>query len=312
MAASSAAACAAASGAAGVGYLLKDRIGDIVNGVVKRVEYGSVIVDLGRGEAIVRRDELIPRELFRNGDRVRAYLFDVRREQPSLGAGDEVEWLDAPDGVLALVRRGEDGARIFGAAPGRFGAGVADKALDTDWQERATLGETYLASASHAYGGPAAAPLPSAAFGARVAAADAFVHVSDTPGRDILEAASAADLPAPAPAPAADETPAEPQAKPIAAGVRIGHVHLKVADLDRALAFYRDVLGLTVNTDVSNDGFRWLTLTTPNQPELEITLQQPDGMPYSDEDKRAIAEMTAKTNCDASTGSGSASVTRFT
>ena len=54
------------------------------------------------------------------------------------------------------------------------------------------------------------------------------------------------------------------------------------------------MLGLTVNTDVSNDGFRWLTLTTPNQPELEITLQQPDGMPYSDEDKRAIAEMTAK------------------
>jgi len=58
----------------------KDRIGDIVNGVVKRVEYGSVIVDLGRGEAIVRRDEMLPREVFRNGDRVRAYIFDVRRE----------------------------------------------------------------------------------------------------------------------------------------------------------------------------------------------------------------------------------------
>src|SRR2546428_1686407 len=58
----------------------KDRIGDIVNGVVKRVEYGSVIVDLGRGEAIIRRDEMLPREVFRNGDRVRAYIFDVRRE----------------------------------------------------------------------------------------------------------------------------------------------------------------------------------------------------------------------------------------
>ncbi len=58
----------------------KDRIGEIVNGVVKRVEYGSVIVDLGRGEAIVRRDEMLPREVFRNGDRVRAYVFDVRRE----------------------------------------------------------------------------------------------------------------------------------------------------------------------------------------------------------------------------------------
>src|SRR3979490_3447011 len=58
----------------------KDRIGDIVNGIVKRVEYGSVIVDLGRGEAIVRRDEMLPREVFRNGDSVRAYIFDVRRE----------------------------------------------------------------------------------------------------------------------------------------------------------------------------------------------------------------------------------------
>ena len=58
----------------------KDRIGEIVNGVVKRVEYGNVIVDLGRGEAIVRRDEMIPRETFRPGDRIRAYLYDVRRE----------------------------------------------------------------------------------------------------------------------------------------------------------------------------------------------------------------------------------------
>lgn len=59
----------------------KDRIGEIVSGVVKRVEYGNVIVDLGRGEATIRRDELIPRETFRPGDRVRAYVYDVRREQ---------------------------------------------------------------------------------------------------------------------------------------------------------------------------------------------------------------------------------------
>ncbi len=57
------------------------RIGEIVNGTVKRVEYGNVIVDLGRGEAIIRRDELIPREMYRYGDRVRAYVYDVRREQ---------------------------------------------------------------------------------------------------------------------------------------------------------------------------------------------------------------------------------------
>ncbi|HTK13618.1 MAG TPA: transcription termination factor NusA [Xanthobacteraceae bacterium] len=58
----------------------KDRIGDIVNGIVKRVEYGNVVVDLGRGEAIVRRDEMLPREVFRNGDRIRAFIYDVRRE----------------------------------------------------------------------------------------------------------------------------------------------------------------------------------------------------------------------------------------
>ncbi len=59
----------------------KERIGEIVNGIVKRVEYGNVVIDLGRGEAIVRRDELIPRETFRPGDRIRAFLYDVRREQ---------------------------------------------------------------------------------------------------------------------------------------------------------------------------------------------------------------------------------------
>jgi N utilization substance protein A len=59
----------------------QDRIGTVVNGTVKRVEYGNVIVDLGRGEAIIRRDELIPRETFRYGDRVRAFIHDVRREQ---------------------------------------------------------------------------------------------------------------------------------------------------------------------------------------------------------------------------------------
>ena len=59
----------------------KDRAGEIVNGTVKRVEYGNVIVDLGRAEAIIRRDETIPRENFRYGDRVRAYIYDVRREQ---------------------------------------------------------------------------------------------------------------------------------------------------------------------------------------------------------------------------------------
>jgi N utilization substance protein A len=59
----------------------KDRMGDIANGTVKRVEYGNVIVDLGRAEGIIRRDEMIPRENVRYGDRIRAYVYDVRREQ---------------------------------------------------------------------------------------------------------------------------------------------------------------------------------------------------------------------------------------
>ncbi len=58
----------------------KDRVGEIVNGTVKRTEYGNLMVELGRAEALLRRDELIPREAFRNGDRVRAYIYDVREE----------------------------------------------------------------------------------------------------------------------------------------------------------------------------------------------------------------------------------------
>ena len=58
----------------------KDRVGEIVNGVVKRVEFGNVVVDLGRGESIIRREELLGRETFRRTDRVRAYIYDVREE----------------------------------------------------------------------------------------------------------------------------------------------------------------------------------------------------------------------------------------
>jgi len=59
----------------------KARTGEVANGSVKRIEYGNVIVDLGRAEAIIRRDESLPRENFRYGDRVRAFIYDVRREQ---------------------------------------------------------------------------------------------------------------------------------------------------------------------------------------------------------------------------------------
>lgn len=55
-------------------------MGTIVNGTVKRIEFGNVVLDIGKTEAVLRRDEIIPREKFKNGDRVRAYVLDVRRE----------------------------------------------------------------------------------------------------------------------------------------------------------------------------------------------------------------------------------------
>ena len=58
----------------------KDRVGEVINGLVKRVEYGNVTVDLGRAEGVMRRDEALPRENHRPGDRIRAFIYDVRRE----------------------------------------------------------------------------------------------------------------------------------------------------------------------------------------------------------------------------------------
>ena len=113
------------------------------------------------------------------------------------GAARAVAALDEPEEwnePAAARRRGDKGARIFGAAPGRYGAAMADRALDGDWQARAELGETYLAATSHAYGGPDGAAAPDGSFADRVAEAQAFVYVSDTAGRDIIEATSAADV----------------------------------------------------------------------------------------------------------------------
>ena len=58
----------------------KDKVGEIAVGVVKRTEFGNLIVDLGKNEAIIKREELIPRETFQNGDRVRAYIYDVKED----------------------------------------------------------------------------------------------------------------------------------------------------------------------------------------------------------------------------------------
>ena len=58
----------------------KDKVGEIAVGIVKRTEFGNLIVDLGKNEAIIKREELIPRETFQNGDRVRAYIYDVKED----------------------------------------------------------------------------------------------------------------------------------------------------------------------------------------------------------------------------------------
>ncbi len=58
----------------------KDKIGEIAIGIVKRIEFGNLIVDLGKSEAIIKREELIPRETFKNGDRVRSYIYEVKND----------------------------------------------------------------------------------------------------------------------------------------------------------------------------------------------------------------------------------------
>ncbi|CAI9404339.1 VOC family protein [Aestuariimicrobium sp. T2.26MG-19.2B] len=76
----------------------------------------------------------------------------------------------------------------------------------------------------------------------------------------------------------------------------LANCFITVDDPEAALAFYRDVLDLTVVKDVKNGDFRWLTFSTPTQPELEIVVQQigVGGLPMSDEDKQAQASLLAK------------------
>ncbi len=80
----------------------KDRVGEIINGIVKRVEYGHIIVDLGRAEGVIRRDQTLQRENVKNGDRIRAYILDVREEP----RGSQIFLSrSAPEFMAALFRQ---------------------------------------------------------------------------------------------------------------------------------------------------------------------------------------------------------------
>ncbi len=97
---------------------------------------------------------------------------------------------DDENPLAAARRRGEGQARIFGAAPGRYGAGAAKTALDGAWGDRDELGRAYLAASSHAYGDVEGA---DASFAERVAQADAYLHAFDVAERDLFDGDAAAD-----------------------------------------------------------------------------------------------------------------------
>jgi cobaltochelatase CobN len=97
---------------------------------------------------------------------------------------------DDENPLAAARRRGETAARVYGAAPGRYGAGTAATALDGSWETRADLGHAYLAASSHAYGDREG---PDADFTARVAAADAYLHAFDAAERDLFDGDAAVD-----------------------------------------------------------------------------------------------------------------------
>jgi cobaltochelatase CobN len=92
--------------------------------------------------------------------------------------------------LAAAARRGEAAARVYGAAPGRYGAGAAGLALDGDWAGRDDLGRAYLDASGYAYGDREG---PDADFGRRVAQADAYAHAFDVAERDLFDGDAAVD-----------------------------------------------------------------------------------------------------------------------
>ncbi|MBA1156705.1 cobaltochelatase subunit CobN [Microvirga mediterraneensis] len=115
-----------------------------------------------------------------------ALLDQAARAVAALDEDDE--WNE----LAAARRRGEALSRVFGSAPGTYGAGVSAQALDGEWAARHDLGRTYLDGTSHAFG-PGGKARADGSFPQRVERAEAFVHVSDVAERDILDGDSAAD-----------------------------------------------------------------------------------------------------------------------
>jgi cobaltochelatase CobN len=127
--------------------------------------------------------------LFRDIFETQIALFDAAIRK--IAALDE----DAADNPLAAARRhGENLARIFGGAPGSYGAGTASLTLDGQWQTREQLGQAYLSAVTHSYGGAEAATDAGDDFRARVSAANALVHPQDDRERDLLDGDGVADF----------------------------------------------------------------------------------------------------------------------
>ncbi|KFG70443.1 cobaltochelatase subunit CobN [Microvirga sp. BSC39] len=115
-----------------------------------------------------------------------ALLDQAARAIAALNEDDE--WNE----LAAARRRGETLSRVFGSAPGTYGAGVSAQALDGEWTTKSDLGHTYLEGTSHAFG-VAGEAQADGSFPQRVERTQAFVHVSDVAERDILDGDSAAD-----------------------------------------------------------------------------------------------------------------------
>jgi cobaltochelatase CobN len=127
--------------------------------------------------------------LFRDLFEAQIALFDLAVQ--TVAARDED---DADNPLAAARRRGESLARVFGGAPGSYGAVAANLALGTNWESRDQLGEAYLAGASHAFGGQHDGTEQTQAFSDRVRSADALIHPQDDRERDLLDGEEVADF----------------------------------------------------------------------------------------------------------------------